>query len=67
MPDTDRQNRPNQTPGGPGIPRARLTPWIAIALVGVVGLLGGLYPAIYLSRFLPSRVLKANQSSAVMR
>jgi putative ABC transport system permease protein len=38
--------------------------WIAFALVGVVGLLGGLYPAVYLSRFRPARVLKANQSSA---
>jgi putative ABC transport system permease protein len=37
---------------------------IAAALVAVVGLLGGLYPAIYLSRFRPARVLKANQSAA---
>lgn len=38
--------------------------WIALALVVVVGLLGGLYPAVYLSRFRPARVLKANQSAA---
>lgn len=37
---------------------------VAAGLVAVVGLLGGLYPAIYLSRFRPARVLKANQSSA---
>jgi putative ABC transport system permease protein len=37
---------------------------IAAGLVGVVGLLGGLYPAIYLSRFRPAHVLKANQSAA---
>jgi putative ABC transport system permease protein len=37
---------------------------IAAGLVAVVGLLGGLYPAIYLSRFRPARVLKANQSAA---
>jgi putative ABC transport system permease protein len=37
---------------------------LALGLVGVVGLLGGLYPAIYLSHFRPARVLKANQSSA---
>ena len=35
-----------------------------LALVVVVGLAGGLYPAVYLSRFRPARVLKANQSSA---
>ena len=29
-----------------------------------VGVIGGLYPAIYLSRFRPAEVLKANQSSA---
>ncbi len=29
----------------------------------LVGLLSGSYPAIYLSRFLPARILKANQSS----
>lgn len=38
--------------------------FISLGLVGVVGVLGGLYPAIYLSRFRPARVLKANQSSA---
>jgi putative ABC transport system permease protein len=37
---------------------------VAAGLVAAVGLLGGLYPAIYLSRFRPARVLKANQSSA---
>jgi putative ABC transport system permease protein len=37
---------------------------IAGGLVAVVGLVGGLYPAIYLSRFRPARVLKANQSAA---
>jgi putative ABC transport system permease protein len=37
---------------------------IAAGLVAVVGVLGGLYPAVYLSRFRPARVLKANQSSA---
>lgn len=37
---------------------------IAFGLVVVVGVVGGLYPAIYLSRFRPARVLKANQSSA---
>ena len=35
-----------------------------IGLLAVVGLLGGLYPALYLSRFQPARVLKANKSSA---
>jgi len=35
-----------------------------VGLVVVVGLLGGTYPAIYLSRFRPAHVLKANQSSA---
>jgi len=33
-------------------------------LVAVVGAIGGLYPAIYLSRFRPAAVLRANQSSA---
>jgi putative ABC transport system permease protein len=33
-------------------------------LVIVVGALGGLYPAFYLSRFQPAQVLKANKSSA---
>ncbi len=37
---------------------------IMLGLVVVVGVLGGAYPAIYLSRFRPARVLKANQSSA---
>jgi len=35
-----------------------------IGLVVVVGVLGGLYPAFFLSRFQPAQVLKANQSSA---
>jgi putative ABC transport system permease protein len=35
-----------------------------VGLVAVVGVVGGLYPAFYLSRFQPARVLKANQSSA---
>ncbi|HTJ43893.1 MAG TPA: ABC transporter permease, partial [Kofleriaceae bacterium] len=37
--------------------------WLTIAgLVLVVGVAGGLYPAVYLSRFRPAVVLKANQS-----
>ncbi|MCA9673541.1 MAG: ABC transporter permease [Kofleriaceae bacterium] len=36
---------------------------VVIGLVLVVGVVGGLYPALYLSRFQPARVLKANQSS----
>jgi putative ABC transport system permease protein len=35
-----------------------------IGLVAVVGVLGGLYPAFFLSRFQPASVLKANKSSA---
>ncbi|NYT42041.1 ABC transporter permease [Sphingomonas sp. R-74633] len=35
-----------------------------IGLVLLVGAAGGLYPAVYLSRFQPARVLKANKSAA---
>ena len=37
---------------------------MVLGLVAVVGAVGGLYPAFYLSRFRPAEVLKANQSSA---
>jgi putative ABC transport system permease protein len=36
----------------------------AFALLLVVGVAGGLYPAFYLSRYQPGRVLRANQSAA---
>ena len=35
-----------------------------LATIAVAGLIGGLYPAFYLSRFQPARVLKANKSTA---
>ncbi|HMI40657.1 MAG TPA: FtsX-like permease family protein [Sphingomicrobium sp.] len=35
-----------------------------VLLVVIVGVLGGLYPAFYLSRFQPAQVLKANKSAA---
>ncbi|MDQ3246502.1 MAG: ABC transporter permease [Pseudomonadota bacterium] len=35
-----------------------------LALVVIVGAAGGLYPALYLSRFRPAQILKANQSSS---
>jgi putative ABC transport system permease protein len=35
-----------------------------LGLILIVGAAGGLYPAIYLSRFKPAAVLRANQSSA---
>ena len=39
-----------------------LLPWLLL-LVTLVGVGGGLYPAVYLSRFRPAAVLKANKSS----
>jgi putative ABC transport system permease protein len=38
--------------------------WPALALFALTGLLGGLYPAFYLSRFQPAAVLRANQAAA---
>ncbi len=38
-----------------------------IALVLIVGVVGGLYPAFYLSRFEPAKILKANKSGADTR
>jgi len=35
-----------------------------VALVFIVGAAGGLYPGLYLSRFQPARVLKANKSAS---
>jgi putative ABC transport system permease protein len=35
-----------------------------LGLIVVVGVIGGLYPAVYLSRFRPAAILKANQASA---
>lgn len=37
-----------------------------VALVLIVGIAGGMYPALFLSRFRPAEVLKANKSSAEM-
>ena len=36
---------------------------MVLGLILAVGVVGGLYPALYLSRFRPAQVLKANQSS----
>ena len=35
-----------------------------LALIAIVGLVGGLYPAFFLSRFEPAQVLRANKSAA---
>ncbi|HEX4736602.1 MAG TPA: ABC transporter permease [Allosphingosinicella sp.] len=35
-----------------------------VLLVLIVGIVGGLYPSLYLSRFEPARILKANRSAA---
>lgn len=40
-----------------------ITVSILLGLVAIVGLVGGVYPAIALSGFLPARVLKANKSA----
>lgn len=37
--------------------------WHALGLFAATGMLGGLYPAFYLSRFQPAEVLRANKSS----
>ncbi len=37
---------------------------LAVGLVLLVGVAGGIYPAFYLSRFQPARILKANKSAA---
>ncbi len=37
---------------------------LMITFIVAVGLVAGLYPALYLSRFLPARILKANKSAA---
>ncbi len=37
--------------------------WPALGLFAATGLLGGLYPAFYLSRFRPAEVLRANKSA----
>jgi putative ABC transport system permease protein len=38
--------------------------WPVVALTLLVGAVGGLYPALYLSRYQPAQVLKANKSSS---